>query len=202
MRIPYLLAGSTSAILASAVCCRPALCQWAVTTEIGAERFWGGSVESSAEHRSFRPYRPTTLGIGLERNARRLGGGLRLRYSSAALALEGKDAVVAAKGIFTVYGAAAEIVYRICSVGSVNQLSLRAGPLLEVWSMVDEEAQTRLGVQGGLSLSVPLGGRFAGGVTAGAAVIPSPFGKTQLDPGFERRALWRRRFAVGLDYRL
>jgi len=37
---------------------------------------------------------------------------------------------------------------------------------------------------------------------AGAALIPSPFGDTQLDPGFERRALWRRGFGVGLDYRL
>ena len=195
-------AGLAAMVFASVVWCAPALGQWAVTTEVGADRFWGGSVETTAERRSFRPYRPTTLGVGLERRAGRLGAGLRLRYASASLALEGADGIVAAKGIFTVYSAAPEVVYRLTSVGVANQLMLRAGPLFEVWSVIDEDAQTRVGVQGAVSLTLPLGGRFAGSLMAGAAVIPSPFGEAQLDTGFERRALWRRRFAVGLDYRL
>ena len=202
MRTSSLLAGVAAGMLASAVWCRPALGQWAVTTEVGADRFWGGSVENAAEHRSFRPYRPTTFGVGLERRAGRLGAGLRLRYASASLALEGAEGVVAAKGIFTVYSAAPEVVYRITSVGAANQLVLHGGPLFEVWSVIDEDAQTRVGIQGAVSLNLPLGGRFAGSVMAGAALIPSPFAEAQLEPDFERRPLWRRRFAVGLDYRL
>jgi hypothetical protein len=199
MRTSSLLAGFA---LASGVWCSPALGQWAVTTEVGADRFWGGSIENTPEHRSFRPYRPTTFGVGLERRAGRLGAGLRLRYASAGLALEGPDAVVAAKGIFTMYSAAPELIYRIISVGPVNELMLHAGPLFEVWSVADEDSETQVGAQGAVSLRVPLGGRFAGAVTAGAAVIPSPFGSDLLDQGFERRALWRRRLAIGLDYRL
>ena len=202
MRTSSLPAGFAAVVLLSGVWCRPVLAQWAVTTEVGADRFWGGSIETTAERRSFRPYRPTTFGVGLERRAGRLGAGLRLRYGSASLALEGANAVVAAKGVFTVYSAAPEIVYRIVSLGSVNQLMLHAGPLFEVWSVIDEDSETRVGIQGAVSLNLPLGGRFAGSVVAGAALIPSPFGEGQLDPGFERRALWRRRFAVGLDYRL
>ncbi len=197
-----LLAGFAAGMLASGIWCSPALGQWAVTTEVGADRFWGGSIENTPEHRSFRPYRPTTFGVGLERRAGRLGAGLRLRYASASLALEGVDAVVAAKGIFTVYSAAPEVVYRIISVGSVNKLMLHGGPLFEVWSVADEDPQTRVGIQGGVSLNLPLGGRFAGSVMAGVALIPSPFREAQLDPSFERRPLWRRRLAVGLDYRL
>jgi len=196
-----LLAGF-AALLVSWGWCRPALGQWAVTTEVGADRFWGGSIETTNDRRSFRPYRPTTFGMGLERTAGRLGAGLRLRYASASLALEGSDAVAAAKGVFTVYSAAPEVMYRIATVGAVNQLVLHGGPLLEIWSVLDADTQTRLGVQGAVSLNLPLGGRFAGALTAGAAVMPSPFEEGQLDPPFERRALWRRRFAVGLDYRL
>jgi hypothetical protein len=118
------------------------------------------------------------------------------------LALEGEDAVVAAKGVFAVYSAAPELVYRIISVGAANQLRLHLGPLFEIWSVVDGDSQTRVGVQGAVSLNLPLGGRFAGSLMAGAALIPSPFEEAQLDPSFERRALWRRRVAVGLDYRL
>ncbi|MBA3760643.1 MAG: hypothetical protein H0X07_08915 [Gemmatimonadales bacterium] len=196
-----LLAGF-AALLVSWGWCSPALGQWAVTTEVGADRFWGGSIETTNDRRSFRPYRPTTFGVGLERTAGRLGAGLRLRYASASLALEGSDAVAAAKGVFTVYSAAPEVMYRIATVGAVNQLVLHGGPLLEIWSVLDADTQTRLGVQGAVSLNLPLGGRFAGSLTAGAAVMPSPFEEGQLDPPFERRALWRRRFAVGLDYRL
>jgi hypothetical protein len=105
-------------------------------------------------------------------------------------------------GIFTVYSLLPELVYQISRLGSLNRLSLHAGPLLEFWSVLDEGSETRLGVQGALSMNVPLGGRFDGSVAAGAALISSPFGPTQLDPAFERRPLWRRRFAVGLAYRL
>jgi len=202
MKTSSLLAGFLAAVIASWGWCRPALGQWAVTTEVGADRFWGGSVDNTGEHRSFRPYRPTTFGLGLERSAGKLGGGLRLRYASAGLALEGPDAVVAAKGVFTVYSVAPELMYRITTLGAANLLALRGGPLFEIWSIIDQDTRTRVGVHGALSLNVPLGGRFAGSLVAGAALIPSPFEEEQLGPPFELRALWRRRFAVGLDYRL
>ena len=201
MRTSSLL-GLAVVMLVSWAWCPSALGQWAVTTEVGADRFWGGSIENTEDHRSFRPYRPTTFGVGIQRKAGRLGVGLRLRYASAGLALEGADAFVAAKGVFTVYSVAPEVVYRALSLGSVNQLMLHLGPLFEVWSVIDEDAQTRVGIHGAVSLNLPLGGRFAGMVMAGAALIPSVFEEGLLDPGFERRALWRRRFAVGLDYSL
>jgi hypothetical protein len=182
--------------------CSAVLAQWTLSAEIGSDRFWGGSIETSPEKRSFRPYRPTTFGVGLERRDGSLGVGLRLRYASAGLALEGTDALSAVKGVFSVYSVSPEATYRITTIGSGNQLMVHGGPLFEVWSVVDEDSQTRVGVQGAMSLSMPLGDRIAGSVMAGAAVIPSPFGQDQLDPTFERRALWRRRAAVGLSYRL
>ena len=182
--------------------CGAVLAQWTLGAEVGSDRFWGGSVETTPERRSFRPYRPTTFGVGLERRGGRLGAGLRLRYASAGLALEGADALSAVNGVFTVYSVSPEVIYRIASVGAANQLLVRGGPLFEVWSVIDENSETRVGLQGAVSLNVPLGGRFGGSIMAGAALIPSPFEKAQLDPSFERRALWRRRFAVGLDYRL
>lgn len=202
MRTSSTLAALMGVGLISSTWCGGVLAQWTLGADVGSDRFWGGSIETTAERRSFRPYRPTTFGVRIERREGRLGAGLRLQYASASLALEGADAVVAAKGVFTVYSAAAEVIYRIMSVGSVNQLVLHLSPLFEVWSVIDENSETRVGVQGAVSLNLPLGGRFGGSIMAGAALIPSPFGETQLDPGFERRALWRRRFAVGLDYRL
>jgi hypothetical protein len=176
--------------------------QWSVAVEVGSVRFWGGSVENTPEHRSLRPYRPTTFGARFERQSGRLGLGLRFGFTEASLALEGGDAIAAVKGVFTIYGASPEISYRIASVGPGNHLLLHAGPLLEVWSLIDEESRTRIGIQGAVSLGIPLGGRFAGSLAAGAALSPSPFKEGELDPTYELRALWRRSVAARLEYRL
>jgi len=202
MRTFSTLAALTGVGLLYSTWCGALAAQWALGAEVGSDRFWGGSVERTPERRSFKPYRPTTFGVGLERRDGKLGVGLHLRYASAGLALEGADALSAVKGVFTIYSVSPEVVYRIASVGSANQLLAHGGPLFEVWSIIDEDARTRVGIHGAVSLNLPLGGRFAGSVMVGAALIPSPFAEADLDPSFERRALWRRQFAVGLDYRL
>ena len=202
MRPRLVLRTSTAVFVAMSAWVPAAFGQWTVGVELGADRFWGGSVENAPERRSFRPYRPTTFGGALERTSGRGGVGIRLLYTRASLALEGSDAVVAAKGVFKVYSASPEVSYRIAWVGSNNQVLLRVGPLFEVWSIIDEKSRTRVGVQGAASLGIPLGASFAGVLSAGAALIPSPFEDGELLPGYDLRALWRRRFAVGLQYRL
>jgi hypothetical protein len=195
------LVGLVTAI-ASMVLCNPLPGQWIIGAEVGADRFWGGSREKAMPQRSFRPYRATTLGVNLEKKAGRFAAGVGLRYSSAGLALEGTDGLSAVKGVFEVYSISPELVYHIAHLGSGNRLLIHAGPLLEIWHVLDEGSETRVGVQGGFSLRVPLGGRIDGSLGAGAAVVPSPFAAGQLDLTFERQPLWRRRFAVGLAYRL
>ena len=116
--------------------------------------------------------------------------------------MEGSDGLSLAKGVFTVYSLAPELLYRIARIGKTYRLFVRTGPLLEVWKALDEQSEARLGVQGALALHVPLGLKLEGVLSAGAALIPSPFAEGQLEPPFERRALWRRSITAGLQYRL
>jgi hypothetical protein len=176
--------------------------QWSVGAEVGADRFWGGSRETTADERSFRPYRPTSFGARIQWEGTGVGLGIRLGYFSAGMALEGSDIIVVANNVFSVYSLAPEILYRVGILGSDNRVLLRAGPLVETWKPLDEEAETRIGVHGALALQVPLGWKLEGVLAAGAALIPSPFAEDQLDPGFERRSLWRRSITAGLQYRL
>jgi hypothetical protein len=190
------------ALAQTSVWCPPAQGQWAVGFEVGSDRFWGSSIETARPHRSFRPYRPTTLGVGLELRSVRVGAALHLRYAGAGLALEGQDAAVVVKGVFSHYQAAPELVYRVATLGSTNELRLHAGPVFELWSVAGESSQLRAGVQGAVSLRIPFGSRFAGSLTAGVAVTASPLSPGQLLDGYERRALWRRSVAAGLEYEL
>lgn len=193
--------------IASSVWCAPLFGQWRAGIEVGAARFWGASLDTGGDNTSFRPYRPTTFGIGLERQMGRYAVGLQAHYAQAGLALEGPVAVVSAEGVFNIVSISPELALRIATLGSGNQLRLHAGPLFEIWDIVDEGSRTRLGAQGSVSLDVPLGGRFGGMVRAGGAVTSSPYREGELDfggsaPTYDLRTLWRRSFAVGLRYQL
>ncbi len=194
--------GLLATLFASSVDVSPAYGQWTAGFEVGADRYWGGSIEIGGEERSFRPYRPTTLGLGLARNGSPLGWGLQIHYSEACLGLEGPGAIAAVEGVFTVLSVSPELVYPLLTLGPVTELLLHAGPLVEVWGIIDEQTRTHLGAQGAVSLDIPITGRFAGTVVGGIAVTPSPFEAGQLGETFEPRTLWRRRFALGMQYRL
>jgi hypothetical protein len=174
--------------------------QWSTTLQVGADRFWGGSVENTPEHRSFHPYRPTTFGAAIQRQGSKLGLGLRLGYTQAAMALEGSDAAVVIDGVFTIISISPEISYRIATVGAGNELLLQGGPLFEVWDIIDEGVRTRGGAQAAIAFAVPLGRKISAMVSGGLALIPSPFEEDELLAEYELRALWRRRFAGGLEY--
>lgn len=189
------------ALLFTSTLSRQAVAQWFIGLEIGSERFWGGSLETTPDQRSFRPYRPTTFSAAVECRSGSLGAALRLRYTDASMALEGSEAVVAVKGVFKVISVSAEISYGIITLGQ-NQLLLHAGPVVEHWSLVDEDSRFRVGAQGAVGLNIPLGGRMAMTLLADAAVVGSPFEQDELDPTYDLRALWRRGFAAGLRYRL
>jgi hypothetical protein len=181
--------------------------QWHLGLEIGAARFWGGSLDTGGEHTSFRPYRPTTFGIGLERQAGRYAFGFQLHYFQAGLALEAPDVVISAEGAFKTLSIFPEASVQITTIGSGNELRLHAGPLIEIWHIVDTGTRTRVGGQGSLSFDVPLTARFSGRFTAGFAITPSPYEDGELDlgggaPSYELRALWRRSFGLGLRYKL
>ena len=185
----------------------PLSSQWRVGAEVGATRFWGGSIDTGGNHTSIRPYRPTTFGIGLERQTGQYAVGLQVQYADASLALEGPDLTVSAADAFTIVTVSPEVAVRVATVGAGNQIRLHAGPVIEHWAPVDLEGRTRVGAQGAVSLDVPLGQHFGGMVLAGGAVTPSPYKEGELDTGpnaptYDLRTLWRRRFALGLTYRL
>jgi hypothetical protein len=181
--------------------------QWRLGIELGAARFWGGSEEIGGTHTSFRPYRPTTFGLGLERQGPRYGFGLQVHYFEAGLALVGPDVVVSAAGAFKAVSISPEALIYLATVGAGNRLRVHAGPVFDVWNITDSGTRTRVGARGAVSFDVPLGERFSGLVLAGAAITPSPYEDGELDlgegaPTYERRALWRRSFGVGFNYRL
>jgi hypothetical protein len=185
----------------------PLQAQWRLGIEVGASRFWGASRDAGGEDVSLVPYRPTVYGLGFERQAGKYAVGLQVHYAEASLGAVGPELQVAAEGAFTIFSLSPEAIVRLTTLGPGNQLRVHAGPLFEIWDIIDQDSRTRAGVQGSVSLDVPLGGRFGASVVAGGAVTSSPYNEGELNlggeaPTYELRALWRRSFAVGLNYEL
>ncbi|MGH7499797.1 MAG: hypothetical protein ACREL3_13215 [Gemmatimonadales bacterium] len=180
-----------------------AAAQWAVTAEVAAPRFWGGSYESRGGNRSFHPYRPTLLGAGVERAGRVAGLGLRGYYARASLALEGSDAIIALKHALEVLGAVAEVSVGLKRLDQRVRLVAYSGPFIEVWSLGGQSSHTSAGWNASVGLELSIGGRWSGVFRAGGGVSASPFSLDDLEAGFEPGALWRRelsgriRFALG-----
>jgi hypothetical protein len=199
---PTVLAGLLQMLVLSIWSPTSGWTQWSVSLGVESDRFWGGSLEKAPEQKSFRPYRPTVMGAALEHRFGAIGAGVRLRYAEASLGLEGREAVLAVKGAFTILGMAPEVNYQMATLGPGNRLLLHLGPLLEFWHPADQEWRTRLGLQGAVSLAVPLGTRLAMSLESNLAVISSPFQGDELLEQYDRRALWRRGFSAALQYRI
>ena len=151
-----------------------AAAQWAASADVTAARFWGGSRELEGD-RSFRPYRPTIVGLGLERQVFGIYVGVRGYYASTSLALEGADAVAAVKGALDLHGIAVELSHGIATLGEAVRVVVYGGPVIEVWDLADQSSRTQAGFTGSIGLQVALGGRVSGVIRAGAAVTASPF---------------------------
>lgn len=190
-------------ILALGLISQPAAAQWTASAEIGAFRFGGASKEITAtdDHPAFRPHRPTTVGMRLERNGR-VSLGIGMEYANAGLAIEGESEIIVAKGQMQMISFAPELGVRIGRINRLAELRAHAGPLIELWNVVESGNRTRLGAQAALALRLDLGSRIAGEVRAVGAFTPaSPF-EAELPDTYERTAMWRRGVTAGLGYRL
>ena len=178
-----------------------AAAQWTLSADVTATRFSGGSSEEPG-NRSFRPYRPTLAGLGVEKYGRSVGVALHGYYASASLALEGPDAVVAVKRALDLYGVSMEVSGGLATFGTASRLMLYAGPRVEVWNLTGETSHVRAGFGVAIGLQVPIERRWSVVMQAGVAVSGSPFAAEDLDAGFVPSRLWRREVSGRLRYRL
>jgi hypothetical protein len=179
----------------------PVAAQWSVSAGVRSPRDAGGAIEP-ATGRSLEPYRPTMWEVGLDHATGRVGVGLRLRYASSSLALEGDEAVAIVKDALSVYGFDPEVSLRLGVLGAGAVVRVLAGPVLELWKLPDIGSRVRVGASAAIALEVPLGGRWSAVARAGGAVTSSPFEAEDLDVGLERRTLWRREASAVLRCRL
>ena len=171
---------------------------WGVTIEASELRFHGTSADTSSEGAgSFRPYRPTAVGLRVERGgAVRLG--LGVLYGSGPAALTGPDVTIAAEtDPLTLLELAPSISVHVTRIGS-GSLRLAGGPVVDRWAWSVAPTRWRVGGEISAGLEAPLGAASGLVVRVGLARSASVLEEADLPATFARRASWRRSVALGL----
>ena len=181
--------------------------QWRLGVEVASESFTGASGAApggAASTPSFRPYRPTWVGLRADGPGGRIRPALTLRLASPDLALVGDEAtVVEHLGVTEVVGMVPEAVVELARLQPGVQLAAALGVLIEQWSFEAQPARWRIGPTAGLDLVVPLGGRLEGAVGGTVGLLPeSVFTAGDLPETLEPRSVWRRSLRGSVRLRL
>jgi hypothetical protein len=182
----------------------PLAAQWSVGVEVGTLGFSGSAFDTSGpvDPAIIRPSPGRSYGLRLQRRSGALGVGLGVLYSSTGVGAEGQSSVVEEKGVLKLHELAPEVLILLARPGGGGALRIHLGPVLDIWSLLEEKDRTRVAAQGGVSLDWPMIGRLTGTFQAGIEVSPSLWRESELPDGYTRRAMWRRAFSAGVQLRL
>jgi hypothetical protein len=187
------------AVVALAVPAGVCAAQWGLSAEVGVARFGGTARDSSGA--SLGPYRPTTLGVRVDRARGAVRVGVGLMYARTGLAGEQNQTAVVFYDRASLVEAAPEISLEIARFGAGVVTRVEAGPTLSVWD-VDGVSRTRVGARGAVAFEWPLTGRCTGSVRATGVLSGSVMNRDETPAGVERRVTRRGGVSIGLRYRL
>ena len=176
-----------------------AVAQWSVAVELGVARFGGTSRDSSGA--TVGPYRPTTLGLRLERGSGRARAAVGVLHATTGLVAEGQGVAVVQYGIGSLWEIAPEVSLGVARFGTGIEARVAAGPAIDLWNF-DGEQRNRVGGRAAAVLEWPLARAFMGSLRVSGVVSESVFDAADAPSGVERRATRRFGVAVGLRYQL
>jgi hypothetical protein len=172
---------------------------WGIGLEVGLTRFWGGSEPVAPNDApGLKPYRPTTVGLRIDRSFRRYRLGLGVQYAASAIGQDGREVAILLKGQMTWVQVTPEIAYQLAVLGPLAELRAFAGPVFDLWLPSGDDSRVRAGARGGLELLVPLGSGLAGMLRAHGGVTGSLFNDTEVPSEFQTGAMPNAGLALGL----
>ncbi len=177
----------------------PASAQWSVSAEVGIARFGGTSRDSAGA--TVGPYRPTTLGLRLERGLGRAQVAVGVLRAETGLVAEGQGVAVVQYGIGSLWEITPEISLGLARFGAGVEARVEAGPAIDLWNFGGER-RNRVGGRAAAVVHWPLARALTGSLRVSGVLSGSVFDAADTPSGVERRATRRFGVAVGLRYRL
>ncbi len=177
---------------------------WHLTFERAATTFSAEAHDSSTTDRvHIRPWHPTIYSLRLIRQAGRLGIGVGIGYSSAAVAGNIGDFVLQLGDRERLVELAPELRYRLGATATGASWILHAGPLLDIWTPEGGDGRTVWGAAAGATLAIPIGTRWAVDVRTDFGITAATVTEAETSAELIRENSVRRgRLALGITRRL
>lgn len=176
--------------------------QWRVGVTAAALRFGAVAEDTVSGSRWASLTSPVVVVARIEREIGHVRIGLDVASGGAGLTIEDHAFALVAKHAFHLWEVAPGVGVRVAGPGAGASAWLEAGPVLDIWVAEGAGTRVRGGVHGSVSFAYSLSARVSGTLGVQGSITPSPFDRTDLTPGFERRAAKRRAILAGIRYRL
>lgn len=179
---------------------------WSVMATGGAMAFSDAArltVDGVDEAEAFSAASTTSLRIGVERDLGRFGVRFGYGYAEAGLGTSGTWKVIYSPAL-TLHELTLQAVYRLAGTPGNSMLTIRAGPLLQVWGGEAVDSRSRWGGQAGLTVDAPLVAHLTLIADLSLGMAGSFLEESDLDPlgaSYETLTLRTTEFAAGLRYR-
>ena len=190
----------TRALMLLVVLAAPADAQsgWGINLEVGIQRLWGASGPlPGSEELAFRPYRPTYVGVRVDRNVGGLRFGFGARYAQCAAGGEYPGGATLFTEGFTLLELAPEAGMRVVRLGYGAAVRGFGGPVISIWGPPDDASRARLGARVGVEVEAPVGSRVGLVTRVHGGVGGSALDEDDVPAGYEVRSMPSAGVSVG-----
>ncbi len=172
---------------------------WTVTIERGFTAFSMAAHDTSTPQIRLVPWHPAAYSIRVSRGGAGVGYALALTAANGQLGATIGDVVILPGAGLLLLEVAPELQLRLATSSSGAALIGHAGPVFDIWAPDGDDVRTAYGGMGGVTLSLPVAGRWSAAIRADLAVTGSEATQAEESAEIKRAKTMRRgRLALGI----
>lgn len=176
---------------------------WSLTLERGSTTYSMAAHDTSTPQIRVLPWHPAAWSIRIARDGDAVGFALALTAANGQLGAASGDVVILPGAALLLLEVAPELRRRFTASASGTTLTAHLGPVFDLWAPQGDDVRTAYGAMGGVTLDLPIAGRWSAGVRADLAVTGSEATKAEESDAVKRANTMRRgRLALGISRRI
>jgi hypothetical protein len=177
--------------------------RWSLSFERGFTTFSEAAHDTNTPSVQVIPWHPASYTVRLARDGRRIGFAIGLTAANGQLGATIEDAAILPGGGLLLLEAAPELRFRIWASAVGATLAAHAGPVIDIWAPEGDDVRAAYGGMGGVTLTLPVTGRWSAAIRTDFAVTGSEATRDEESAEIRRAKTMRRgRLALGITRKL
>lgn len=173
--------------------------RWTMTIERGFSTYSMAAHDTSTPQIRVGPWHPATYTVRVSHDGAGIGYGVALAVANGKVGATVDGSVFVPSPGLLLLELAPELRRRLTISPSGATLIGHLGPVLDVWAPQGDDVRTAYGAMGGMTLDLPISGRWSAAIRADLTVTGSEATKAEESDAIKRAKTMRRgRLALGI----